>query len=113
MCVCVLSLCCVQAAICKDPVSIYKHMRGHGIGTKYAPYYKAFATTLAERGERGEAIRVLEGGVQAEARPLNLLTQFITELKGGQISKTVQDDKVTCGLNIIMKCQPFFLPLVV
>ncbi|XP_064403881.1 uncharacterized protein LOC135349290 isoform X3 [Halichondria panicea] len=68
-------------------------MRGHGIGTKYASYYKAFATTLAERGERGEAIRVLEGGVQAEARPLNLLTQFITELKGGQISKTVLDDK--------------------
>ncbi len=82
--------------MCKDPVSIYKHMRGLGIGTKYAPYYKAFATTLTERGERAEAIRVLEGGVQAEARPLNLLTKSLAELKAAsQVTKTVLDDKVT------------------
>lgn len=64
------------------------------IGIRHAPYYVAYSSALARRGDRGEAVKVLENGIRVEARPGSLLTKALTELQTGQV-KSVLDESVS------------------
>jgi len=75
----------LQAEICKDPLSIYKHMQSNGIGVQYAPFYRVYAMAVAGKGDRTSAVKILELGIQREARPANILHKTISELKAVKV----------------------------
>ncbi len=69
-------------------------MGSREIGVRHAPYYVAYSTALARKGDKKEALKVLEKGIRVEARPLNLLKKTMTELQNSQM-KSILDESVS------------------
>ena len=67
------SYCPSQAKRCGDPTLLYKHMLEREVGTQHALVYSAYASALEARGDKEEAVGILELGVAKGAHPVKRL----------------------------------------